>query len=210
MLKNKKHKWMIIEAIIVSIITASIIAIGLIYTIRSLFGKQISQAIDLIDMVSITTNSDVVPQIKFDEKKQTLDQIPAYGTRYANIKIDSIGVNLPLYYGDKLSILSKGIGHTSGSYFPGEGGSIICMGHNTKPFLYRLPEVQEGDEIQIETTYGTFTYKVDYTKIVNMYNPEELPVQKDEEILMLYTCYPVNGIGHKVDRFVVYAKREYK
>ena len=31
--------------------------------------------------------------------------------------------------------------------------------------------------------------------------------QKDKEILMLYTCYPVNGLGHKTDRFVVYAER---
>ena len=31
--------------------------------------------------------------------------------------------------------------------------------------------------------------------------------QKYEEVLMLYTCYPVNGLGHKTDRFVVYAKK---
>lgn len=207
MLNNKKHKWMIIEAIILTIITASIIAIMLISIIKALFGKQISQAIDLIDMVSITTDSDVVPQIKFDEKQKQIVQVPAYGTRYANIKIDSLGINLPLYYGDKLAILSKGVGHSAGSYFPGEGGSIICMGHNTKAFLYKLPEIGQDAEIKVETTYGTFTYKVYQTKIVNMYHPEELPIQKDEEILMLYTCYPVNGLGHKVDRFVVYAKK---
>jgi len=114
---------------------------------------------------------------------------------------------LPLYYGDKLEILRNGVGQSSGAYFPGEGGSIICMGHNTRTFLYHLPEIEKNSIIEIQTTYGTFQYKVYETKIVNMYNVDELPVQKDEEILMLYTCYPVTGLGHKTDRFVVYAKR---
>ena len=100
-----------------------------------------------------------------------------------------------------------GVGQSSGSYFPGEGGSIICMGHNTKAFLYKLPQIKKGAIIEVETTYGTFKYKVDNTKIVNMYNVDELPIQKYEEVLMLYTCYPVNGLGHKTDRFVVYAKK---
>ena len=81
------------------------------------------------------------------------------------------------------------------------------MGHNTKTFLYKLPQIKKNAQIQVETTYGTFTYKVYETKVVNMYNVDELPIQKDEEILMLYTCYPVDGLGHKTDRFVVYAKK---
>lgn len=161
----------------------------------------------MVDMISIKTDSSVVPEIKFDTEKSIITNYPEYGSRYGNIKIESLDINLPLYYGDKLSILKNGVGQSSGSYFPGEGGSIICMGHNTKAFLYKLPQIKKGAIIEVETTYGTFKYKVDNTKIVNMYNVDELPIQKDEEVLMLYTCYPVNGLGHKTDRFVVYAKK---
>ncbi|MBQ3409312.1 MAG: class D sortase [Clostridia bacterium] len=204
---HKSIHWLKVEAIIIDLIVASIIVIGLIGSVNLLFGKQIKSAIELVDMVSINTNSNVVSEIKFNENSKEIAEYPEYGSRYANIKIESLDINLPLYYGDKLSILKNGVGQSSGAYFPGEGGAIICMGHNTKTFLYRLPEIDKNALIEIETTYGNFEYKVFQTKIVNMYNVDELPVQKDEEILMLYTCYPVTGLGHKTDRFVVYAKR---
>lgn len=204
---NKQiKKWKTIQAIIIDIIVAFIVSIGIIVTTKILFEKQIKKAIDVVDMISIKQNNDIIPEIKFDNEKKVMIQYPEYGTRYGNIKIDSLGINLPLYYGDKLSILKNGIGQTSGGYFPGEGGSIICMGHNTKAFLYKLPEIKKGAQIEIDTTYGNFKYNVYDTKIVDMYDVDKLPVQKNEEILMLYTCYPVNGLGHKTQRFVAYAK----
>lgn len=204
---TKSTYWIKIEAIIIDFIVASIIVIGIIGGIKLLFGKQIKSAIEVIDMVSINTNNNVISEIKFNENTHEIIEYPEYGSRYGNLRIESLNVNLPLYYGDKLEILKNGIGQSSGAYFPGEGGSIICMGHNTKTFLYRLPEIENDAIIKIETTYGTYEYIVNETKIVNMYDVDQLPVQKDEEILMLYTCYPVNGLGHKTDRFVVYAKR---
>lgn len=200
-------KWQTIEATIIDVIVAFIIVIAIIITTKILFGKQIKKAIEVVDMISIKKDNSIIPEIKFDQEKSTITNYPEYGSRYGNIKIESLDISLPLYYGDKLSILKNGIGQSSGSYFPGEGGSIICMGHNTKAFLYKLPQIKKGAIIEVETTYGTFRYKVDKTKIVNMYNVDELPIQKEEEILMLYTCYPVNGLGHKTDRFVVYARK---
>lgn len=204
---DESTHWIKIEAIIIDLIVASIIVLGLVFGFRLIFGKQIKSAIEVIDMVSINTNSSVVSKIEFNEKNHEITEYPEYGSRYGNIRIESLDINLPLYYGDKLEILKNGVGQSSGAYFPGEGGSIICMGHNTKTFLYKLPEIKMDSIITIETTYGTFEYKVRDMKIVNMYDVDELPVQKKDEILMLYTCYPVNGLGHKEDRFVVYARR---
>lgn len=207
--QNNKEliKWRTIEAIIIDIIVAFIIAIIILLATKFLLNKEIKKAIEVVDMFSVKQNSNVVPEVKFSGINNTITEYPEYGTRYGNIKIDSIGVNLPLYYGDKLSILNKGIGQSSGAYFPGEGGTIICMGHNSKTFLYNLPDVKNGDKIEIETTYGKFSYEVYDAKVVNMYDVDKLPVQKDEEILMLYTCYPIRGIGHRTDRYVIYAKR---
>ena len=204
---NDPVKWKTIEAIIIDIIVAFIGVMAIMLTIKILFGKQIKTAINYVDMISIDTNKDIIKDIKFDEETKTMVVYPEYGTRYGNIKIESLDIALPLYYGDKLSILKNGVGQSSGGYFPGEGGSIICMGHNDRTFLYNLPDIQDDAIIQIDTTYGNFKYQVYDTKIVNMYNVDELPIQKEEEILMLYTCYPVNTLGNKTDRFVVYAKR---
>ena len=66
---------------------------------------------------------------------------------------------------------------------------------------------QIGDEIVIKAIYGKFTYQVESTKIINAKDNDAFPFYRDKEILMLYTCYPVNTIGHKTQRFLVYAKK---
>lgn len=168
------------------------------------FNKSIKQYTNLINTVAIKKN-DKAREISFDSKKKKLDVMPAYGDKYGNVLISSIDVNLPLYYGDNTEILSYGIGHYAGSYFPGEGGSIILAGHNDPGYLERLSEVKEGDKIIIEANYGTFNYKIVNTKIVNENDLSGFPIQTDKELLIIYTCYP-NGIGHKTERFVVYAE----
>lgn len=207
-MNNKKIRWKTIEFVIIDLIIAIISIIAIIFTIKILFGKQIKEVINYVDMFSINVNDKTVKDIKFDEHKSMVTSYPEYGTRYGNIKIDSLNIYLPLYYGDKLTILRNGIGQSSGAYFPGEGGSIICMGHNSKNFLYHLPEIKQDDTIEINTTYGDFKYRVYDTKIINMNDIDELKIQKDEEILMIYTCYPVHTFGDKKERFVVYAMKE--
>ena len=204
---KEQLKWKTIEAIIMDIIVAFIGIIIIMLAIKLLFGKQIKEAINYADMISINTNNKIIKNIKFDHEKQTITSYPEYGTRYGNIKIESLDINLPLYYGDKLSYLRYGVGQSSGAYFPGEGGSIICMGHNNKNYLYDLPKIKNNDIIEINTSYGNFKYQVYKTEIINMYDVEKLKVQNEEEILMLYTCYPVNTLGDKKDRFVTFAKR---
>ena len=34
-------------------------------------------------------------------------------------------LELPIYHGDTLKILRKGVGHYAGSYFPGENGTVL-------------------------------------------------------------------------------------
>ena len=37
---------------------------------------------------------------------------------------------------------------------------------------------------------------------------DKLPIQRDKEILMVYTCYPFNNVGYATQRYVVYAELE--
>ena len=93
----------------------------------------------------------------------------------------------------------------AGSYFPGEGGSIIYMGHNSADTFRRFNELEVGDKIVITTSYGTFEYEIYDYKIVHETAIEELPIQKEKEILMVFTCYPLKNYGHAYERYVVYA-----
>lgn len=203
---NNPVFWKAIEAIIIDIIIAFACIIAIILAIKIFFGKQIKTAINYVNIISVDKNNSLVRDIKFDEETKAIVSYPQYGTRYGNIKIDSLNVNLPLYYGDELTYLRYGVGQSSSAYFPGEGASIICMGHNNRNILYDLPKIKNDAIIEIDTTYGTFKYKVYKTEIINMYDVDKLTIQQEEEILMLYTCYPVETLGDKKDRFVVFAK----
>ena len=196
-----------LKATISSIIVALLITGLLILVIYLFLGQKIGTIFSLVNKVSITIDEDRVQEPTIiSEEKNSLENYPEYGTQYGTLQIDKIDVNLPVYFGDTLDILKKGIGHSSGSYFPGEGGSIIYMGHNSKNMLRRLGELQKGNEIKITTTYGEYTYVIYDMLLIKETELDKLPIQRDKEILMLYTCYPFNNIGYATQRYVVYAE----
>ncbi len=193
----------IIQLIVALFITAILLGLGF-----GIFGAKIEDTMSLISKVSIgVSDGKEVAQTVIDENNK-IKNYPEYGTKYATIKIPKIDVDLPVYYGDSLDILKKGVGHSSGSYFPGEGGSIIYMGHNSKKMFRRFSELQKGNEIEVTTSYGDFKYKIYDMQLINESDVDKLPIQKDKEILMVYTCYPFNNVGYAYQRYVVYAELE--
>ena len=196
-----------IKATIINVIVALFVSIALIFGVYLMFRADIDETISLISKVSIDIENKEVKETVMNEE-QRIENYPEYGTQYATIEIPKIDVNLPVYYGDTLEILKKGVGHSSGSYFPGEGGSIIYMGHNSKRMFRRFSELQIGNEIIVKTTYGEYKYKIYDMQIIKETEVDKLPIQKDKEILMVYTCYPFNNIGYATQRYVVYAELE--
>lgn len=167
------------------------------------FNKSISKYVSLINTFTIKESS-LEKKVLFDDLKKELKTYPAYGSKYANIKIESVGINLPVYYGDTMEILSYGIGQYAGSYFPGEGGSIVLAGHNDPGYFDNLLKVKKDDKVELDTSYGKFNYVVDSFKVVNENDLDSFPIQTEKEMLIMYTCYPL-GVGRKTERFVVYA-----
>ena len=197
-----------IKATVIYVIVALIITIAILGGIYLLFGQEVNETFSIVNKVSIDLeNKKTVEQTKLTENN-TLKNYPEYGTQYATIEIPKIDVNLPVYFGDTLEVLKKGVGHSSGSYFPGEGGSIIYMGHNSQNMFRRFSELQVGNEIKVTTSYGEYNYKIYDMQLINEKEVDKLPIQKDKEILMVYTCYPFNNIGYATQRYVVYAELE--
>lgn len=197
-----------VKATISSIIVALIITGLLILVINLFLGQEIGKIFSLVNKVSITIDENKTQEATTIGEQNKLKNYPEYGTKYATIEIEKIDASLPVYFGDTLEILKKGVGHSSGSYFPGEGGSIVYMGHNSKNVFRRFSELQIGNEIKVTTTYGEYTYKIYDMKLIKETDLDELPIQNDKEILMVYTCYPFNNIGYTTQRYVVYAELE--
>ena len=194
-----------IKATIINVIVALFITAAIILSIYLLFGAKVEETISLVSKISIDKDNKQIQETILNEEN-LIKNYPEYGTQYATIQIPRIDVDLPVYFGDTLEILKKGVGHSSGSYFPGEGGSIIYMGHNSKNVFRRFSELRKNDTITVKTSYGEYTYKIYDMQYVNEDEPEKLPIQTEKEILMVYTCYPFNNIGYTTQRYVVYAE----
>ena len=202
---NEKNKYIkeVIEQLIISFFYISLIFI----IVHTLFSNKINNYINILNMLSVKSEDIKYPSVSFDKLSKRLKDYPLWGSEFGTLEIRSQNIKLPIYQGDELDILKHGVGHFSGSLFPGEGGSIIFAAHNNKGYLYNLPNVKINDEIVVSTTYGTFKYQVYETKIIDAKDNDAFLFYDDREILMIYTCYPVNTIGHKTHRFLVYAKK---
>ena len=196
-----------IKATIIDVIVALLIVIIIFGGIKLFFGQKIEDTIQLLNLVAIKVEKTAeTVETTYNEENKEIINYPEYGTQYATIEIPKIDVDLPVYFGDTLDILKNGVGHSSGSYFPGEGGSIVYMGHNSKSVFRRFSELQLKDTIKITTDYGVFNYQIYDMQLINETELDKIPIQKDKEILMIYTCYPFNNIGYATQRYVVYAE----
>ena len=195
-----------LKATVINVMVALLIVIILMFSLKIIIGQKKDFIMTLINTISIRKEEKIEIETVIEDNK--LKNYPEYGTSYATINIPKININLPVYYGDTMEILKKGVGHSSGSYFPGEGGSIVYMGHNSKKVFRNFSKIEKGDLINIKTDYGDFSYKVYDTKIVEETDINALPIQDNKEILMIYTCYPFNNIGYATQRYVVYAEKE--
>lgn len=210
MYKNSKNSFM--KATIISLIVAFIyvavfsLILFFVYYKVDIHGINLSRAMGMVDSISIDTSKKVLKDVTIDLETKNLKHYPAFGTKYGTISIPSLGLTHDFYFGDSLAVLRNGIGNSGGAYFPGEGGTIIAMGHNYKGILKTLPNIKNGDQIILDLTYGRFVYEVYDAQVVYYEDSDKLELQRDEERLLLYTCYPTDGFGHAVDRYVVWSR----
>lgn len=136
-----------------------------------------------------------------------LKHYPNFAEQYATLKIKKIGIDAPIYFGAIDEIILKGVGHDSGSYFAGENGTIIMCEHDYMNNFKRIGELKNGDIIEIKTDYGDFYYELYDEQIVLETETDKLPIQKEKEILMLYTCYSIKDTEKTPYRYVIYAKK---
>ena len=200
---SKKNRTL--KATIINIIVALFNSFLIVLIIYLILGQKINKTISLVDKISIDIENkkETVTVLNTDNK---IENYPEYGSNYATIIIPKIDVNLPVYFGDTLEILKNGVGHSSGSYFPGEGGSIVYMGHNSEKVFRRFSELEIGDEITVITSYGEYKYRIYDMQLIEETQFDKLPIQSEKEILMVYTCYPFNNIGYTKQRYVVYSE----
>ncbi len=153
-----------------------------------------------VDLLDLNT----LPQYSGEIKASTIT-FPSVGDKYGILTIEGTEVNAPLYFGDGKRELRLGLGQYNGSCFPGTGGTVLISGHNNSAFK-DLKSVKVGSKVNLRTNYGMYVYEITGTAIKKNTDKTAYDLFKNEENLVLYTCYPFDRLGITADRFFVYGK----
>ena len=150
-------------------------------------------ALEAAEAPPSTTTTTIDPTTTTTIEPETVPTIPPVpeGEATARIQIPAIGLDKIVVEGVALADLKKGPGHYPETPLPGQEGNAAIAGHRTTygaPFN-RLDELKPGDEINITTVQGEFTYEVAETHIVS---PTEVQVLEDkgDNRLTLTACHP--------------------
>ena len=138
-------------------------------------------------------------------------QVPGYnealaieGTQIIGyVKIDKIGVELPIYHGTSDQVLNKGAGHMEGTSLPVGGTSThsVLSAHRGLPsakLFTDLDRLEMGDTFQIIILDQVLTYQVNQIKVINPSEYQDLMIVDGMDYCTLLTCTPYGINTHRL------------
>jgi len=119
------------------------------------------------------------------------------------VKIDKIGVELPIYHGTSDEVLNIGVGHLEGTSLPvgGENTHSVMSAHRGLPsakLFTDLDRLEPGDTFQITVLDQTLTYQVDQVKVITPTEVEDLLIAEGKDYCTLFTCTPYGINTHRL------------
>lgn len=125
------------------------------------------------------------------------------GEGIGRIEAPAAGIDWIVVEGTATADLKKGPGRYPETFLPGQGNTIGIAGHRTTygaPFR-DIDKIENGDEIVLEMPYGSFTYEVTNTRIVE---PTDVEIVRTvgRERLVLTACHPLYSAAQ---RYAVFA-----
>jgi len=128
------------------------------------------------------------------------------GDPVGRLRAGAIGLDEIVVHGTGGADLRKGSGHYPGTPLPGAGGTVAIAGHRTTygaPFR-RIDDLEPRDRIELELPYGSFTYRVERTRIVAP-TATWVTHRVAYDRLVLTACHPLYSASQRI---VVFARLE--
>lgn len=117
------------------------------------------------------------------------------------LTIPSLQLEAPILSGTDEEQIAVAVGHFQGSAAPGTESTALLAAHNATYFRH-IDRLKRGDEIQIATSTGVFTYQVTGASVAHV---ADGVVKMGGEGLVLMTCYPLDALRQTEYRYLVYA-----
>lgn len=191
----KKLGYELLASLMIPLLVSLVGGLLIVVPIWSNYGNRLTLAATLLyQPVFVQTE-----QSYYETEREIIR--PEYGEFFAVMKIDAINLEEAIIHGDSEKELAKGVAHYAGSTLPGEGGNVVLSGHRETVF-WPLKDIEIGDEVKIETQYGTYTYVV---SDIHTTTPDDVSdvTPTDYERLTFYTCYPFVMWGPTPERYMV-------
>ena len=134
-----------------------------------------------------------VPASETEEKHTMI--YPYYGDYYGTFTCENAGMkDIPIYAGNRLDVLEKGIGWNNSSEYIGNVGNVVLAGHN-HTYFFLLPQCKVGDLVVLETSYVKVTYRI--YEIVKFSDNDSTYLQPTwgQDRLTAYTCWNNGRLG---------------
>jgi sortase A len=144
------------------------------------------------------------PPVPSEQPQPDLMQ-PVGGVDFA-IRVPRLGYYAAVREGVDLTVLYSAPGHYPGTPWPGQPGMVGVAAHNV--YWIDFPQLGKGDEVDLETRYGTFHYAVTGTRIVEP-GDRTILVQGAGHHLTLTTCWPTWAGSFATRRLVVFTDQAY-
>jgi sortase A len=127
---------------------------------------------------------------------------PVDGVDFA-IRVPRLGYSAAVKEGVTTSVLYASPGHYPETVWPGDPGTVGVAAHNV--YWINFPQLAPGDEIDLDTLYGTYRYHVTGSAIVNPDNRSVLVPNAPGYHLTLTTCWPLWAGAFATQRYVIFS-----
>lgn len=130
---------------------------------------------------------------------ERLERRTPTGDALGSIRIPRLDARFAFMRGTETEALKRGPGHYAETVLPGQPGTVGIAGHRTTylaPFRH-LDKLKKGDAVELRMPYGTFTYQVEGTVIVQ---PEETGVLRtvQHDRVVLTACHPLSSSAQRI------------
>lgn len=133
----------------------------------------------------------------------TLKQ-PRDGVDFA-IRVPKLNYFAAVKEGVDAGVLYSSPGRYPSMVWPGEQGMVGVAAHNV--YWINFPQLANGDEVDIETRYGVYRYRVTGSQVVNADNRTVLMPDADGYHLTLTTCWPTWAGAFAKQRYVIFTEQ---
>jgi sortase A len=104
------------------------------------------------------------------------------------LRVPRLGYRAVVREGVSDQVLFGGPGHYPDTPWPGQLGTVGVAAHNV--YWLRFDQLRPGDELALDTRYGTFQYRVTGTRVVSADDRSVLTPVPGRR-LTLTTCWPL-------------------